>query len=126
MATTKSACLVLRTDIANSAASITTIKVSDFAAAGCTIRGITMETSVTAGAAARIAILGGGNTLLSGATATPNPVGLQELALTATLANLKLASTDSIVITMSAAASTNAITVLYGEESPASVVTVVS
>ena len=124
MSATKSACLALRVDIANSASSVSTINVSDFAVAGCTIRGITMETQATAGGSARIAIAGGGNSLLVGATATPNPIGLQDLALTGTAANLKLASTDTIAITMSAAASTNNITIYYGEETPASVAVV--
>lgn len=126
MAATKSACLTLRVSIADSSSSVTTIGVAAFAQDGCTIRAIVLETQTTAGAAARIAISGGGNNLLVGATAVPNPVGGQDLALTGTSSHLSLKESDDIVITMSAATSKNDVVFFYGEDPAPAVTSVVS
>ena len=120
---------VLRVSDAASVIAATTINVSSFAPQGCTIHGITLETQVTAGGGATIAITVAGATLLGGDAATAadraNVVGGYQIPLTATTANLSLASTAIITLTRATAASQCDTTFYFGDYAPTTVATVV-
>ena len=102
------------------------IKVSDFAPQGCTITGITIETQVATGGAT-IAITAGATsgsavTLLTTATNdAPASAGGEVLPLTATVASLKLLSTDTIFITRAGANSQSGLSIFFGDFNPTAV-----
>ena len=128
MAANKQSSLVLRVQDAANATGATTINVGAFAADGCTIHGIIMETQATAGGSGTITITGGGNSLIN--TAAPanqdqaaRTTGTTVFQLTATEAHLSLAPSADIVITRATANSQNDITFYYGDKSPIAVVT---
>ena len=98
------------------------IKVSDFAPEGCTIRGISIDTQVNT-AGGTIAIQGGASgatvTLLSSATNdAPATAGGEVLPLTASFGNLQLESTDIITVQRETQPSQNGITILFGDFDP--------
>ena len=117
MSANLSSCKVLRVALPD--ATSNTITVSEFAAQGCTIRAITLEVTTAVGGSS-VTATGGGNNLLAAANAATTPAGGYELALTATSANLSLASTDTIILNPSAA-SVIAVNIFFGDYSPTSV-----
>ena len=127
MAANKQSSMVLRVSDSANAQGATTIGVAAFAADGCTIHGITVETQATAGGSGTIAITGGGNTLFGGDAATTanvaRVVGAYQIPLTTTTANLSLAPTADIVITRAVANSQSDYTIYYGDRVPVTVTT---
>ena len=104
-------------------ASPISIAVGDIAAQGCTVRAITVETQVTSGGAANLAIFGGAlgatATLLVGAnTVVVAATGGDVAPLTATVANLQLEGTDIITLQRDGANSQNAVTIYFGDFDP--------
>jgi len=105
---------VLRVTLPNSTAN--TIKVSDFAPQGCTVRAISLEVTTAVGGST-VTIQGGGNNLLAAANAATASAGAEDLALTATAANLTLADTDTVVVSPSGA-TVIAVNICYGDFAP--------
>ena len=116
MSANLSSCNVLRVAIAGAVAQ--TIKVSDFAPQGCTVRDLTVEVTGTGTA---VTIAGGGNNLLAAANAPTGVAGGFQIALSATSANLSLASTDSIVLTSTGAGTVAKVNIFFGDFAPTSV-----
>jgi uncharacterized protein YaaW (UPF0174 family) len=101
------------------------VSVASFAAQGCTVRGISIETQIASGSAT-IAIFGGPTgatvTLLDAASNdAPATAGGEVLPLTATAASLQLESTDVITVQRDVANSQNAITIYFGDYSPTAI-----
>jgi hypothetical protein len=126
MAANKQASCVLVVQESANAVGVETITVGDFAAQGCTIHGIVLQTQATAGGTGTIAITGGGNALFN--TAAPanqdqsaRVAGVTTLMLTATEAHLSLEPEDTIVITRASANSQNDIYFYYGDKTPSAV-----
>lgn len=99
------------------------IAVGDIAAQGCTVRAIAVETQVTSGGAAALAIFGGATgatvTLISSATTVVvAATGGDVIPLTVTTANLQLEGTDIITLQRSGANSQNAVTIYFGDFDP--------
>jgi hypothetical protein len=102
------------------------IAVSSFAPQGCTIRGMSLEAQVAGGAGSTTAIMGGPTgatlTLLDGATTIlAVSAGGYVLPLTATAANLQLASTDILTYERGGNTQQNAVNIYFGDYSPTSV-----
>ena len=116
MSANLSSCKVLR--VAQAGAVAQTIKVSDFAPQGCTVRDLTVEVTGTGTA---VTITGGGNNLLAGASAPTNATGGFQIALSATSANLQLESTDSIVLTSTGAGTVAKVNIFFGDFSPSTI-----
>ena len=116
MSANLSSCKVLRVALPD--ATQQTISVADFAPQGCTVRDITLEVTTAVGGST-VTITGGGNTLVSGAVAG-TPVGGYQVPLTATSANLKLVSTDTIVINPSGA-TVLAVNIFFGDFTPSTI-----
>ena len=105
---------VLRVTLPNSTQN--TIKVSDFAPQGCTVRSINLDVTTAVGGST-VTIQGGGNNLLAAANAATAAAGGFELALTAVVANLGLSDSDTIVVNPSGA-TVLAINICYGDATP--------
>ena len=119
-------CVQFFDDASGVDASTINIEVQEIAAQGCSIRAIAVQTVATAGGAAALAIKGGpsGATvdLISTATTTVvSAVGIDEIPLTSTLANLQLEASDIITLQRSAANSQNIVSIYFGDYSPASI-----
>ena len=102
------------------------ISVAAIAAQGCTVRAIAVETQITSGGAANLAIFGGPTgataTLLVGATTVVVAATGGDVApLTATVANLQLESTDIITLQRGGADSQNAVTIYFGDYTPTTI-----
>lgn len=92
-----------------------TIAASNVFAAGFSIDEIIVDTQVTAGAGATLAITNNGNTVLAAATAGTAAVGAVVAALTATTANLAVAPGTNLVLTTAGANSQSRITLVVSE-----------
>ena len=129
MAANKTVCKTLVVSDAANATGTTTISIADFAAEGCTIRGLKVVTQATAAGSGTIAITHGtgGANLFGGNAATTSQVaravGGYQIPLTTTSADLSFAATDSIVITRATANSQSDYIFLYGDNLPITVTT---